>query len=49
VHDPAVKSRFEMILSLKVGELMLIERRLGTVPHTTRETQSRLVAAAAKS
>jgi uncharacterized damage-inducible protein DinB len=47
------KSRFEMILSVKEhemhhrGQLMLIERVLGIVPHLTRELQSRLAAAAA--
>jgi uncharacterized damage-inducible protein DinB len=49
------KSRFEMILSVKEhemhhrGQLMLIERVLGIVPHLTREMQTRLAAAAAKS
>ncbi len=52
---PPSRSRFEMILSVKEhemhhrGQLMLIERLLGIVPHTTREMQSRLTAAAAKS
>lgn len=54
---PPSKSRFEMILSVKEhemhhrGQLMLIERLFGIVPHMTREMQSRLgaVAAAAKS
>jgi uncharacterized damage-inducible protein DinB len=52
---PPSKSRFEMILSVKEhemhhrGQLMLIERLLGIVPHMTREMQSRLAAAAAKS
>jgi uncharacterized damage-inducible protein DinB len=51
---PSSKSRFEMILSVKEhemhhrGQLMLIERLLGIVPHMTREMQSRLAAAAAK-
>jgi uncharacterized damage-inducible protein DinB len=50
---PPSKSRFEMILSVKEhemhhrGQLMLIERILGIVPHMTREMQSRLAAAAA--
>jgi uncharacterized damage-inducible protein DinB len=50
---PPVKSRFEMILSVKEhemhhrGQLMLIERLVGIVPHMTREMQSRLAAAAA--
>jgi hypothetical protein len=51
---PPSKSRFEMILSVKEhemhpwGQLMLFERLLGIVPHRTRETHSRLPAAAAK-
>jgi uncharacterized damage-inducible protein DinB len=51
---PPSKSRFEMILSVKEhemhhrGQLMLIERLLGMVPHMTREMQSRMAAAAAK-
>jgi uncharacterized damage-inducible protein DinB len=51
---PPAKSRFEMILSVKEhemhhrGQLMLIERLLGIVPHMTREMQSRMAAAAAK-
>ena len=50
---PPSKSRFEMILSVKEhemhhrGQLMLIERLVGIVPHMTREMQSRLAAAAA--
>jgi uncharacterized damage-inducible protein DinB len=50
---PSTKSRFEMILSVKEhemhhrGQLMLIERVLGIVPHMTREMQSRLAAASA--
>jgi uncharacterized damage-inducible protein DinB len=50
---PPTKSRFEMILSVKEhemhhrGQLMLIERVIGIVPHLTREMQSRLAAAAA--
>ena len=52
---PPSKSRFEMILGVKEhemhhrGQLMLIERLFGIVPHMTREMQSRLAAAAAKS
>jgi uncharacterized damage-inducible protein DinB len=44
---PSSKSRFEMLLSTKEhemhhrGQLMLIERLLGIVPHLTRERQSR--------
>jgi uncharacterized damage-inducible protein DinB len=50
---PPTKSRFEMILSVKEhemhhrGQLMLIEREIGIVPHMTREMQSRLAAATA--
>jgi uncharacterized damage-inducible protein DinB len=50
---PPSRSRFEMILSVKEhemhhrGQLMLIERLFGIVPHVTREMQSRLAAAAA--
>jgi uncharacterized damage-inducible protein DinB len=49
---PPSKSRFEMILSVKEhemhhrGQLMLIERLVGIVPHMTREMQSRLAATA---
>jgi uncharacterized damage-inducible protein DinB len=45
---PAQKSRLEMILSVKEhemhhrGQLMLIERLLGVVPHLTRERQARM-------
>ena len=52
---PASKSRFEMILSVKEhemhhrGQLMLIERMVGMVPHLTRELQARMAAAAGKS
>jgi uncharacterized damage-inducible protein DinB len=51
--NPASKSRFEMILSVKEhemhhrGQLMLIERLLGIVPHLTREMQARFAAASA--
>jgi uncharacterized damage-inducible protein DinB len=51
---PAAKSRFEMILSVKEhemhhrGQLMLIERLVGVVPHMTREMQARMAAATAK-
>jgi uncharacterized damage-inducible protein DinB len=50
---PASRSRFEMILSVKEhemhhrGQLMLIERMVGIVPHLTREMQARMAAAAA--
>ncbi len=45
---PPFKSRLEMILSVKEhemhhrGQLMLIERLLGLVPHLTRERQARM-------
>ena len=45
---PTSKSRFEMILSVKEhemhhrGQLMLIERMVGIVPHLTREMQARM-------
>jgi uncharacterized damage-inducible protein DinB len=45
---PATKSRFEMILSVKEhemhhrGQLMLMERLLGIVPHLTREREERM-------
>jgi uncharacterized damage-inducible protein DinB len=45
---PASKSRFEMILSVKEhemhhrGQLMLVERLLGVVPHLTREREERM-------
>ncbi len=48
------RSRFDMILSVKEhemhhrGQLMLIERIVGIVPHLTREMQARMAAAAAK-
>ncbi len=46
--EPPAKSRFEMLLSPKEhemhhrGQLMLIERMLGIVPHLTREFQERM-------
>lgn len=51
---PPDKSRFEMILSVKEhemhhrGQLMLIERIIGIVPHFTREMQARIAAAPAR-
>ena len=45
---PTDKSRFEMILGVKEhemhhrGQLMLIERTLGIVPHLTRDMQARM-------
>jgi uncharacterized damage-inducible protein DinB len=47
---PAAKTRFEMILGVKEhemhhrGQLMLIERMVGIVPHLTREGQARMAA-----
>ena len=44
----SAKGRFEMLLSVKEhemhhrGQLMLIERQLGIVPHLTREREARL-------
>jgi len=49
----ASKSRFEMILGVKEhemhhrGQLMMIERIIGVVPHLTRAQQARFAAAAA--
>ena len=46
--DPAAKSRFEMLMSPKEhemhhrGQLMLVQRMLGLVPHLTRRQQERL-------
>ena len=51
---PPSRSRFEMILSVKEhemhhrGQLMLIERMVGIVPHLTREMQARMTAATTK-
>jgi len=45
---PASKTRFDMILSTKEhemhhrGQLMLVERMLGIVPHLTRDMQARM-------
>jgi uncharacterized damage-inducible protein DinB len=53
--DPATKSRFEMLMSVKEhemhhrGQLMVIERMLGIVPHLTRQRQERLARAQAQS
>jgi uncharacterized damage-inducible protein DinB len=52
---PSSKNRFEMILSVKEhemhhrGQLMLIERIVGIVPHLTRRMQERMAAPAGKS
>jgi uncharacterized damage-inducible protein DinB len=51
--EPAAKSRFEMLLGAKEhemhhrGQLMLIERMIGIVPHLTRNFQERLARQAA--
>ncbi len=51
---PASRTRFDMLLSVKEhemhhrGQLMLIERMIGIVPHLTRERQARMAAAAKK-
>ena len=48
---PPLKTRFEMLLGAKEhemhhrGQLMLIERMLGIVPHLTRQMQERMAAA----
>jgi uncharacterized damage-inducible protein DinB len=48
------KSRFEMLMSVKEhemhhrGQLMLIQRMLGLVPHLTRHMQERMAARAAR-
>jgi len=45
---PPTKSRFEMILSVKEhemhhrGQLMLVERLIGIVPHLTRDREARM-------
>jgi uncharacterized damage-inducible protein DinB len=50
---PLTKSRFEMILGVKEhemhhrGQLMVMERLVGVVPHLTREFQARMAMAAA--
>ena len=50
---PASRTRFDMVLSVKEhemhhrGQLMLIERILGIVPHLTREMQARIARATA--
>ncbi|MBI4472108.1 MAG: DinB family protein [Acidobacteria bacterium] len=50
---PSAKSRIEMILSVKEhemhhrGQLMLIERMIGIVPHLTRDLQARMAQAQA--
>ncbi len=50
--DGSSKTRFEMIMGAKEhemhhrGQLMLVERMLGVVPHLTRQMQERMAAAA---
>ena len=52
-EQPATKTRFEMLLSPKEhemhhrGQLMLIERLLGVVPHMTRQREARMAQAGA--
>ena len=49
--EPATKSRLEMLLSPKEhemhhrGQLMMLQRMLGLVPHLTRQMQERMAAA----
>jgi uncharacterized damage-inducible protein DinB len=51
---PASKTRFEMLLGTKEhemhhrGQLMLIERMIGIVPHLTRDMQARMAQAASQ-
>jgi uncharacterized damage-inducible protein DinB len=46
--QPASRTRFDMIVSVKEhemhhrGQLMLVERMLGIVPHLTRDMQARM-------
>jgi uncharacterized damage-inducible protein DinB len=53
--EPASKSRFEMLIAPKEhemhhrGQLMLIQRMLGLVPHLTRQMQERMAAMQQKS
>jgi len=52
---PPSRTRFDMILSVKEhemhhrGQLMLIERMIGIVPHLTRDMQARMAQAQAQS
>ena len=47
--QPATKTRFEMLMSMKEhemhhrGQLMLLQRMIGLVPHLTRRMQERMV------
>ena len=51
--QPATKTRFEMLMSMKEhemhhrGQLMLLQRMIGLVPHLTRQMQERLAQRAA--
>ncbi|HYN10701.1 MAG TPA: hypothetical protein VES67_25180, partial [Vicinamibacterales bacterium] len=51
--EPATKTRFEMLLSTKEhemhhrGQLMLLQRMIGLVPHLTRQMQERMAQRAA--
>jgi hypothetical protein len=53
--NPPTKSRFEMLLGVKEhemhhrGQLMLLERMIGVVPHLTRQMEARFAAMQAKS
>jgi len=51
--EPATKTRFEMLLSTKEhemhhrGQLMMLQRMIGLVPHLTRQMQERMAGRAA--
>ena len=51
--QPTTKTRFEMLMSMKEhemhhrGQLMLLERMIGVVPHLTRQMQERMAQRAA--
>jgi uncharacterized damage-inducible protein DinB len=51
--EPAARSRFEMLLSAKEhemhhrGQLMMLQRMIGLVPHLTRQMQERMAQAQA--
>jgi uncharacterized damage-inducible protein DinB len=51
--QPATKTRFEMLMSMKEhemhhrGQLMLLQRLIGLVPHLTRQMQERMAQRAA--
>jgi uncharacterized damage-inducible protein DinB len=51
--QPAAKTRFEMLMSMKEhemhhrGQLMLLQRMVGVVPHLTRQMQERMAQRAA--